>query len=85
MIIVWCCNRSVNLPNSHVVEGCAVSHKHERNTLVGHLQKFAARKQVRITILSGDVHLAAVGRFFSTPRLKIPQVSLLIPTFTVIH
>jgi hypothetical protein len=39
------------------------------------LQDFAAAKQVRVTILSGDVHLAAVGRFFSSPRLKIPQVS----------
>ncbi|KAF8588264.1 hypothetical protein K439DRAFT_1629920 [Ramaria rubella] len=52
---------------------CAVTHKRERNTLVARLQAFAAAKQVRITILSGDVHLAAVGRFFSAPRFKIPQ------------
>jgi hypothetical protein len=57
--------------------GCAVTHKRERNTLVERLQEFAAEKQIRITILSGDVHLAAVGRFFSAPRLKIPQV---VPT-----
>ncbi|KIJ52472.1 hypothetical protein M422DRAFT_243256 [Sphaerobolus stellatus SS14] len=52
---------------------CAVHHKHERNTFIWRLQDFAHQKAVRITILSGDVHLAAVGRFFSNPRLRIPQ------------
>ncbi|GMM38727.1 hypothetical protein DASC09_060660 [Saccharomycopsis crataegensis] len=44
---------------------CAKHHKHERNYLVGKLQEFGAANGVRITILSGDVHLAAVGRFKS--------------------
>jgi hypothetical protein len=56
--------------------GCAIYHKRERNQFIQRLQTFAADKQVRITILSGDVHLAAVGRFFSAPRLNIPQVKL---------
>lgn len=55
--------------------GCARTHKKERNQLVKRLQDFSRRKQVRITILSGDVHLACVGRFFSDAKLNIPQVS----------
>lgn len=37
------------------------------------MQEFALRKKVRVTILSGDVHLAAVGRFYSKKKLQIPQ------------
>lgn len=54
--------------------GCAATHKRERNALIERLQNFAAEKHVRITILSGDVHLAAVGRFYTTSALNIPQV-----------
>ena len=32
----------------------------------------AAEFSVRITILGGDVHLAAVGRFYSNPKLRLP-------------
>ncbi|KAK6366538.1 hypothetical protein LTS17_010624 [Exophiala oligosperma] len=42
-------------------------HKHERRELVVRLQKLAAKHSVRVTILGGDVHLAAIGRFYSTP------------------
>ncbi|TDL25496.1 hypothetical protein BD410DRAFT_886816 [Rickenella mellea] len=52
---------------------CAGTHKRERNHLVQRLQEFSEQKQVRITILSGDVHLACVGRFFSKANLAIPQ------------
>lgn len=44
---------------------CAANHKHERNRLVGRLQYFGAKNKIRITILSGDVHLGAIGRFKS--------------------
>lgn len=44
---------------------CAKHHKAERNKLIALLQDFGARHGVRVTILSGDVHLAAVGRFKS--------------------
>lgn len=44
---------------------CARHHKKERNYLVAKLQDFGAKYGIRITILSGDVHLAAVGRFRS--------------------
>lgn len=44
---------------------CAHNHKQERNFLVAKLQDFSALHGVRITILSGDVHLAALGRFRS--------------------
>lgn len=42
---------------------CSRHHKRERNKFVAKLQQFGAKHGVRITILSGDVHLAAVGRF----------------------
>lgn len=48
-------------------------HKKERNALVTRLQTICAEFNVRITILGGDVHLAAVGRFYSNPQLRIPS------------
>ncbi|CDF90486.1 uncharacterized protein ZBAI_06932 [Zygosaccharomyces bailii ISA1307] len=44
---------------------CARHHKRERNWLLARLQDFGAKYGVRITILSGDVHLASMGRFRS--------------------
>lgn len=44
---------------------CARHHKKERNFLVSKLQDFGAKHGVRITILSGDVHLTTIGRFRS--------------------
>ena len=43
----------------------AKPHKRERNSFPLRLQNFSRKHKVRITILSGDVHLAAVGRFYS--------------------
>ncbi|KAF7562769.1 hypothetical protein G7046_g1362 [Stylonectria norvegica] len=50
----------------------ARTHKKERAELVLRLQKIAAEFSVRVTILGGDVHLAALGRFYSKPELQIP-------------
>lgn len=50
----------------------ARTHKKERKYLMETLQGIAAAHNVRVTILSGDVHLAAIGRFYSNVRLKIP-------------
>lgn len=50
----------------------ARTHKKERNELVERLQQVSAEFSVRVTILGGDVHLAAMGRFYSNPSLKIP-------------
>lgn len=47
-------------------------HKPERNSFVERLQEVAAEFSARVTILGGDVHLAALGRFYSHPKLKIP-------------
>lgn len=44
----------------------AKNHKVERRFLIQDLQDLAASKSVRVTILSGDVHLAAIGQFFSS-------------------
>jgi hypothetical protein len=51
----------------------ASHHKQERNDLIQDLQDLAAEKSVRITILGGDVHLAAIGQFHSNPKLRIPK------------
>ena len=51
----------------------AKHHKKERNRFIQELQELAAEKSVRITILGGDVHLAAVGRFYSNKKLSIPK------------
>ncbi|KAI0011003.1 hypothetical protein F4779DRAFT_263452 [Xylariaceae sp. FL0662B] len=50
----------------------ARTHKKERNALIERLQTISAEFSVRITILGGDVHLAALGRFYSNPNLNIP-------------
>ncbi|KAI0171944.1 hypothetical protein GGR52DRAFT_580714 [Hypoxylon sp. FL1284] len=50
----------------------AKTHKKERNTLILRLQEVCAEFSVRLTILGGDVHLAALGRFYSNPNLHIP-------------
>jgi hypothetical protein len=47
-------------------------HKKERNEFVERLQALSQKFSVRITILGGDVHLCAIGRFYSNPRLGIP-------------
>lgn len=49
----------------------ARTHKKERNEFVERLQKVSEAHSVRITILGGDVHLAALGRFYSNPDLGI--------------
>jgi hypothetical protein len=46
-------------------------HKRERRELMQRLQKFAKEHSIRVSILGGDVHLAAIGRFYSNPKLGI--------------
>jgi len=53
----------------------AKTHKKERTELIESLQAIARDEQIRITILSGDVHLAALGRFYSDSGLKVPATS----------
>lgn len=50
----------------------ARQHKQERRELMEHVQKLAKATNIRVTILGGDVHLAAVGRFYSKPSLGLP-------------
>jgi PhoD-like phosphatase len=51
----------------------ARNHKKERSYVIEDLQDLAADKSLRITILSGDVHLAAVGQFYANPKLGLPK------------
>lgn len=44
---------------------CSKNHKAERNKLVKDLMDFGAKNSVRVTILSGDVHLCCIGRLKS--------------------
>lgn len=50
----------------------ARQHKAERRELIQMLQKFSKKYSARVTILGGDVHLGAIGRFYSNPKLQIP-------------
>ena len=47
-------------------------HRKERKSLLLRLQSLAYDHNVRITILGGDVHLAALGQFYSKPELRVP-------------
>ncbi|TWU76347.1 hypothetical protein ED733_006166 [Metarhizium rileyi] len=51
----------------------AKNHKRERSIIMEDLQDLAIDKSLRITILSGDVHLAAVGQFYSNPKLGLSK------------
>lgn len=48
-------------------------HKRERKVFVSRLQQFAHVHSIRVTILGGDVHLSAIGRFYSRPKLGLPS------------
>jgi hypothetical protein len=50
----------------------ARQHKRERQDLIQRFQKLSQQHSVRVTFLGGDVHLAALGRFYSNPKLNIP-------------
>ncbi|ODA79433.1 hypothetical protein RJ55_05026 [Drechmeria coniospora] len=49
------------------------NHMDERNIVMEDLQDLAIDKSVRITILSGDVHLAALGQFYSNPKMGLAK------------
>lgn len=51
----------------------AKHHKQERNWFIQELQELAAEKSIRITILGGDVHLGAIGQFYSRKAFGIPK------------
>ncbi|CAD7700165.1 unnamed protein product [Ostreobium quekettii] len=48
----------------------ATAHTKERARCVESLQRIAIERGVRVTFLSGDVHCAAVGRFYSNPKVQ---------------
>lgn len=49
---------------------CANHHKSERNEFISRLQDFGSKNSIRITILSGDVHLASIGRFHDSKKVN---------------
>ncbi|KAK5172105.1 uncharacterized protein LTR77_003743 [Saxophila tyrrhenica] len=51
----------------------AKHHKAERNWFIQELQELAAEKSVRVTILGGDVHLGAVGQFYTPRKLGVAK------------
>ncbi|KAF3057376.1 hypothetical protein GL218_06276 [Daldinia childiae] len=51
----------------------AKNHKDERRVVIEDLQDLAADKSIRVTILSGDVHLAAIGQFYSNPKQELAK------------
>ncbi|KAF4124957.1 hypothetical protein GMORB2_3796 [Geosmithia morbida] len=51
----------------------AKNHMDERKIVIEDLQDLAIDKSLRITILSGDVNMAAVGQFCSDPKLGLAK------------
>ncbi|KAL6859984.1 hypothetical protein ACO1O0_004008 [Amphichorda felina] len=51
----------------------AKNHKTERTIVIEDLQDLAIDKSLRVTILSGDVNMAAVGQFYSNPKLGLAK------------
>lgn len=58
-------NKSAELLDDLNDHWCANVHKKERNWLVLECQKLVLDMNARLTFLSGDVHLAAVGCLFT--------------------
>lgn len=48
----------------------AGTHTIERNMVVNRLQEIAREKGLRVTFLSGDVHCAALGQFYTYPKMR---------------
>lgn len=48
----------------------ASTHKRERAQLIKRWQELAQKHSVRVTVLSGDVHLAALGKFYHRATAK---------------
>ncbi len=48
-------------------------HKHEKTSLVHMMQTLSLARGFRFSLLSGDVHVAAVGRFVSQPNKSLRQ------------
>ncbi|KAG5921292.1 hypothetical protein E4U42_005917 [Claviceps africana] len=51
----------------------AKNHKQERSIVIEDLQDLAIDKSLRVTLLSGDVHLAAIGQFYSKTKLGVAK------------
>lgn len=49
----------------------AKAHLHERRYFVERLQAVARARQARVSFMSGDVHVAAVGRLYSRPKVGV--------------
>ncbi|PFH55936.1 hypothetical protein XA68_17373 [Ophiocordyceps unilateralis] len=51
----------------------ARAHRRERSIIIEDLQDLAIDKSMRITILSGNVNMAAIGQFYSNPKLSLAK------------
>ena len=48
----------------------AGSHLKERKAFVKRLQHLARARRLRVSFISGDVHVCAVGRLYSRPKAR---------------
>jgi hypothetical protein len=53
----------------------ASEHLGERRAFIERLQGLAKGRQLRVSFISGDVHLAAVGRLYTRPKVRRAVVS----------
>lgn len=57
------------LHSSIALPGCAGQHHGERHNLIARLQNLAKAKNVRVSFVGGDVHVAGVGRLYTQPKI----------------
>ncbi|PHH73149.1 hypothetical protein CDD80_4013 [Ophiocordyceps camponoti-rufipedis] len=51
----------------------AKAHRRERSIVMEDLQDLAIDKSMRVTILSGNANMAAIGHFYSNPKLNLAK------------
>ena len=72
LLIHWCCSHRfghVDLLDDVIDHWDAKTHLGERSAFVERLQAVAKARQARISFVSGDVHVAGIGRLYTRPKV----------------
>ena len=67
---------------------CAAHHKKERNQFIERTQALAKTRKMRISFISGDVHAAGCGVFYSEQQMepsRDPRYSLAVITSAIVN
>ena len=72
VLVHWCCPHRfghVDLLDDVIDHWDAKTHLGERKAFVERLQAVAKARQARISFVSGDVHVAGIGRLYTRPKV----------------